>query len=104
MDDDYTKNLKELFESLDDYSLIERRDSGNLTEFAQKLVEEESVFTEIGAYVMGSFDPGLLVVSGKVQDGVSLEDAEAKVWEVINELLALCYRVDMGWRSRHRRQ
>jgi uncharacterized RDD family membrane protein YckC len=41
MNDDYTKNLKELFESLDDYSLIERRDSGNLTEVAQKLIEEE---------------------------------------------------------------
>ena len=41
MNDDYTKNLEELFESLDDYSLIERRDSGNLTEVAQKLIEEE---------------------------------------------------------------
>jgi hypothetical protein len=41
MDDDYTKNLKELFETLDDYSLIERRDSGNLTEVAQKLIENE---------------------------------------------------------------
>lgn len=41
MNDEYTKNLKELFESLDDYSLIERRDSGNLTEVAQKLVEDE---------------------------------------------------------------
>lgn len=41
MNDDYKKNLKELFESLDDYSLIERRDSGNLTEIAQKLVEDE---------------------------------------------------------------
>jgi len=41
MNDDYTKNLKELFEALDDYSLIERRDSGNLTEIAQKLIEDE---------------------------------------------------------------
>jgi uncharacterized RDD family membrane protein YckC len=41
MNDEYTKSLKELFESLDDYSLIERRDSGNLTEVAQKLIEEE---------------------------------------------------------------
>lgn len=41
MGDEYTKDLKELFSNLDDIELIERRNSGSLTDVAQILIEEE---------------------------------------------------------------
>lgn len=41
MEDEYTANLKELFSSLDNIDLIERSNSGSLTEIAQRLIEEE---------------------------------------------------------------
>lgn len=41
MSDEYTKDLKELFASLDDTDLVARKNSGNLTEIAQQLIEEE---------------------------------------------------------------
>jgi predicted Zn-dependent peptidase len=42
----------------------------------QKLVKKGKLFASIGAYVLGSVDPGLLVFSGKMESGVSSEEAE----------------------------
>ena len=52
-----------------------------------KLVREKQLFSKIGAYVTGSIDPGLIVISGQLTPGISLEDAETGVFEVINDLL-----------------
>lgn len=51
------------------------------------LVREQKLFSSIHAYVTGSIDPGLLIVSGKMSDGCSLEDGEKAVWEVINNFI-----------------
>ena len=37
--------------------------------------------------MLGSIDPGLLVISGRVKDGITLVDAEAEVQTVIDQLL-----------------
>ncbi len=60
--------------------------SGNTCRLYQALVKEKQVFTDVGAYVMGSMDPGLVVVSGKVDKGHTMIDAEKAVWEVLEEL------------------
>ena len=39
-------------------------------DFIIELVEEEHLFNTINAHVMGSIDPGLLVIQGKVATGV----------------------------------
>ena len=51
------------------------------------LVREQKLFSAINAYVTGSIDPGLLIISGKMSDGYSLEDGEKAVWEVITEFI-----------------
>lgn len=61
---------------------------GESSRLYQKLVNDEKVFSELGAYVMGSFDPGLMVISGKVNKEFSLKEAESKVWGVIKGLLS----------------
>ena len=57
---------------------------GKSSRLYEQLVNQERIFNSISAYVTGSSDPGLLVVSGKLVQGVTLEEAEEKVWEVID--------------------
>ena len=53
----------------------------------KELVENKSVFSELSAYVTGSIDPGLLVISGRLLKDVSFEDAEQKINEIINQVI-----------------
>ena len=48
-----------------------------------KLVKEEKLFSELSAYVTGSLDPGLLVISGRLRPGVSHQQGEAAIEAVI---------------------
>ncbi|MEM6298958.1 MAG: pitrilysin family protein [Bacteroidota bacterium] len=45
----------------------------------RRLVNEEEVFQSMDAYITGSMDPGLLVLSGRVREGVQLEEAYQKL-------------------------
>jgi zinc protease len=53
----------------------------------QKLVKEKEVFTSISSFVMGSIDPGLLVINGRVRKGVDLKKAEAEVDAIVNQII-----------------
>ncbi len=61
---------------------------GKSSRLYQSLVKEQMLFNSISAYVTGSADPGLLVISGKLRDQTTFELAEEKVWDVINEIVA----------------
>ena len=50
------------------------------------LVQERKLFSNIDAYIAGSRDAGLLNISGRPAAGVSLEEAEAAVWEELDRL------------------
>ncbi len=60
--------------------------NGNSSRFYQKLLKEEKLFTELDAYIMGSFDPGLFVVSGKPAKDVSIGQAEEAIEKQIDEI------------------
>ena len=53
----------------------------------QTLVKNGKLFAAVGAYVLGSVDPGLLIFSGKMESGVSAEEAENAMDEVILKFL-----------------
>ena len=59
---------------------------GNSSRLYISLVKEQQLFTEINAWVSGDFDPGLFVVSGKLSEGVSMEQAERAVNEEVEKL------------------
>ncbi|OON68334.1 M16 family metallopeptidase [Hymenobacter sp. CRA2] len=59
---------------------------GKSSRLYQRLVKEQALFNSISASVMGSLEPGLMVVSGKLNQGVSLADADAAVQAVVDEL------------------
>lgn len=48
---------------------------GESSRLYRKLVKENPSFTEINAYISGSLDEGLFIVSGNPKTGVSLDDA-----------------------------
>jgi len=55
--------------------------------FPNILVREKKLFSEIDAYLSGETDPGLMIVSGRLREGVDIKDAEEAVNE---ELKRLC--------------
>jgi zinc protease len=60
---------------------------GKSARMYQKLLKERQLFANINAYNTSSIDPGLLVVQGNLNAGVSLEEADAAIEEVLQELV-----------------
>jgi zinc protease len=60
---------------------------GQSSRLYQKLVKEKEIFTSISSFVMGTIDPGLLVVNGRVRNGINLQEAEKHVDEIMNDLV-----------------
>ena len=53
--------------------------TGKSSRFTKRLVLEKHLFTELDAFILGSSDAGLFVISGKPKEGISLEEAYAEV-------------------------
>lgn len=60
---------------------------GQSSRMYQKLVKEKEIFTSISSFTMGTLDPGLVVVNGRVKDGIDLKDAEGEVNAVIEDFI-----------------
>ena len=52
---------------------------GHSSRLYNSLVKDQQLFTEISAYVTGSYDPGLFVVDGKLKTGVLPEAADLAI-------------------------
>jgi zinc protease len=48
-----------------------------------KLKKEKQLVSEITAYITGSLDEGLLIISGKLNDGVSFETLDEALWDCL---------------------
>ena len=60
--------------------------NGRSSRFIQSLVQEQQLFTSIDAFITGSLDEGLLQITGKTAEGISLEQAEQAIWEELERL------------------
>lgn len=60
---------------------------GKSSRLYQKLVKEQELFNSLSASVMGSMEPGLLVISGKLNANITLEQADMALEAVVAELL-----------------
>lgn len=67
---------------------------GESSRLYQALVKEKEVFNSISSFVMGSLDPGLLVINGRLKDNMTLAEAEEQVDAVIHKLLTNGVRED----------
>lgn len=60
---------------------------GKSSRLYNRLVKEKQLFNNISAYITASLDPGLLMVQGNLNEGIALEEADAAIEEIINELV-----------------
>ncbi len=58
---------------------------GQSSRFYTNLVKERKLFNKINTYVTGSVEPGLLVISGMLNNDVNILDAESAINEVIED-------------------
>ncbi|HQG63945.1 MAG TPA: pitrilysin family protein [Bacteroidales bacterium] len=63
--------------------LLSEGESGRLY---TKLIKKEKLFSEISAYLTSDIDPGLIILHGKLMNGIEPEHAGERINEVINEL------------------
>ncbi len=61
---------------------------GHSSRLYRQLVQEKQIFSEVHAYMTGSMDKGMFVFEGKPLDGVTVEQAEAAIWEVLEKIKA----------------
>ena len=59
---------------------------GHSSRLHRNLVKDQQLFSEIHAYMTGSFDTGMFVVEGKPLQHVSIAEAEKAIWQQLNLL------------------
>ncbi|WP_259069376.1 M16 family metallopeptidase [Mucilaginibacter sp. X4EP1] len=59
---------------------------GNSSRLYRNLVKEKPLFSEVHAYMTGSLDKGMFVFEGKPLENVSIETAEAAIWEELERI------------------
>ena len=60
---------------------------GKASRLYQGLVKSNKIFNSINAYIMGSLDPGQLIISGKINQGIDMDHAINSVRDIINTVL-----------------
>ncbi|MEY3679085.1 MAG: hypothetical protein RI924_1226, partial [Bacteroidota bacterium] len=60
--------------------------SGNSSRLYRNLLKEQQLFSDINAYHLGSLDPGLMVVEGKLAPGLSMGAADEAIWTELDLL------------------
>jgi zinc protease len=60
---------------------------GQSSRLYQALVKEKEIFTSLSSFVMGTVDPGMMVVNGRVKEGIDLKDAEGELEKVLQKLV-----------------
>jgi zinc protease len=59
---------------------------GKSSRLNQQLIKEQKLFSEINAYITGDLDEGLLIVSGKLNNGISFDKANQAIENVVEEV------------------
>lgn len=60
---------------------------GESSRLYQQLVKEKEIFTSISSFSLGSIDPGLMVVNGRLQEGKTFTEAEKALDEVLSSVV-----------------
>jgi zinc protease len=60
---------------------------GKSSRLYEQLVKEQKLFNSVSASVTGSIEPGLLIIQGKLNEGVDLQEANAAIEKINQELM-----------------
>ncbi len=61
-------------------------DRGKSSRLYQNLVKKEHIFDDIDAYITSNIDNGLVVISGRPAENVSMKNAENAIWKQFDNL------------------
>lgn len=75
---------------------------GQSSRLNQSLIKEQQLFNQVGAYVTANIDPGLLLIEGKLNEGVSMETAEIAIWEEIEKLKTTLIKEEEMTKVKHK--
>ncbi len=67
---------------------------GNSSRLHNSLIKEKKMFSDLHAYVMGDFDKGLFIVSGKLSSGVTMAEADKAIDEELEKMKMQLVTVD----------
>lgn len=59
---------------------------GKSSRLYQSLLREQNLFSSISSFITGSIDKGLLLISGKLNEGISFEQADQAIQEQVDRL------------------
>jgi zinc protease len=59
---------------------------GQSSRLYNSLLKEQQLFSDVHAYITSSIHEGLFIVEGKLVEGVTVEQAEAAIWEELYQL------------------
>ncbi len=62
--------------------------NGRSSWFHEVLIKQEQLFSEVDAYIMGSIDPGLFIISGKPLPGKTYTECEAAINKLLHRIMA----------------
>ncbi|MEE4258356.1 MAG: pitrilysin family protein [Bacteroidales bacterium] len=68
--------------------------NGNSSRMYQNLIKKSKMFSEISAFVTGDLDQGLFIVSGRLLNGASREDAGKLIFDEMNRICNDLVEVD----------
>ncbi|MEZ4946578.1 MAG: pitrilysin family protein [Cyclobacteriaceae bacterium] len=60
---------------------------GDSSRLHQRLVKDNPIFNSLSAFTMGTIDPGLLVINGRVREGMDLKEAEKALDQVVYDFV-----------------
>ncbi len=60
--------------------------TGNSSRLYLELLKEKKLFSQVNAWISGCTDPGLIVLTGRLIKGVTVEDGEKEILQLLNTL------------------
>jgi zinc protease len=59
---------------------------GNSSRLYRSLVQDKQIFSEVHAYITSSLDKGMFILEGKPLENISIEQAEAAIWDELEKI------------------
>jgi predicted Zn-dependent peptidase len=70
----------------------------------QELIKKNPVFSEIDAYITADAEPGLFILEGRMLPNISFEEAEKRIWEVLNKIKSEKFEEEVLKRVQHKNE
>ncbi len=61
--------------------------NGQSSRLQKKLVKELNIFSDVDAFISGTMDPGLFMITGKPMPGVHVDEARKLLWSELESLM-----------------